>query len=148
MSLLGHSGTEPMSWVGGSKTVEDQVRKSIEVTMQSDRKPTKEMVSAISAYVRQLDPPPSQFVVRGLLAEDQIEKGLDVFGELKCNSCHIPPKFTSPDVYDVDLVDEKGSHQFNPPSLIGLGQRDLFMHDGRASSLEEGFWQDSASDSE
>ncbi len=32
-----------------------------------------------------------------------------------------------------------GNREFNPPSLRGVSNRDSFLHDGRARSLEEVF---------
>jgi cytochrome c peroxidase len=139
LSLLGHGDTAPMAWNGGNESLEEQVHKSIKVTMQSDTSPTEEQVNAIAAFVRQLPPPPSLDSARQRLKEDKVAAGLKVFHELKCNSCHSPPNFTSPDIYEVGLEDEKGEQSFNPPSLIGLGQRDAFFHDERAKSLEEVF---------
>ena len=49
------------------------------------------------------------------------------------------PTYTSAGRYDVGLADEVGNRKFNPPSLRGVGRRDRFLHDGRASSLEEVF---------
>ncbi|HND53507.1 MAG TPA: hypothetical protein PLV92_13955, partial [Pirellulaceae bacterium] len=39
--------------------------------------------------------------------------------------------------FDVGLADERGERRFNPPSLLGVSQRDALFHDGRARSLEE-----------
>lgn len=47
--------------------------------------------------------------------------------------------YTSADVFDVGLSDEKGMSKFNPPSLLGVSQGYAFLHDGRAKSLEEVF---------
>lgn len=139
VSLLGHSGTEPMAWNGGNETLEEQVFKSLKITMQSDERPGKEQIEAISAFVRQLPPPPSLDEARGRTNPTAVEEGKELFQQLDCVRCHAPPRFTSADVYDVDLKDEKGESRFNPPSLIGLSQRDSFLHDGRAKQLEEVF---------
>lgn len=139
VSLLGHSGTEPMAWNGGNETLEEQVQKSLKVTMQSDNRPADEQVAAIVAFVKQLPPPPSLDEARGRLDPDTVAKGEKLFHQLDCARCHAPPSYTSPKVYDVDLKDEKGETRFNPPSLIGLGQRDSFFHDGRVRQLEEVF---------
>jgi cytochrome c peroxidase len=52
-------------------------------------------------------------------------------------TCHQPPAYTSNEIVDVGLKDENGRSAFNPPSLVGVGQRRTFLHDGRAKSLEE-----------
>jgi cytochrome c peroxidase len=54
--------------------------------------------------------------------------------------CHIPPlTFTSHDVFDVGLPDENKLAKFNPPSLRGVGQGQSFLHDARATRLEDVF---------
>jgi len=60
-----------------------------------------------------------------------------VFDREGCSSCHEPGNYTSPEVYDVGLDDRIGNRRFNPPSLLGVSQRDRLFHDNRATSLEE-----------
>ncbi len=139
ISLLGHGGTEPLAWSGGNETLDQQVRTSIEITMQSDDRPDPTEVKAISAFVRQLSPPPSIIEARDQLDLEKIDAGKGLFHQLDCARCHAPPRFTSPENYGVGLKDEKGLSLFNPPSLIGLSQRDSFFHDGRVTELEEIF---------
>lgn len=45
------------------------------------------------------------------------------------------PAFTTPGLFDVGIRDEQGETKFNPPSLVGLGQRDRYFHDGRYGDL-------------
>jgi cytochrome c peroxidase len=47
--------------------------------------------------------------------------------------------YSSWEVHDVGLADERGLRKFNPPSLRGVGQGYRFLHDNRAASLEEVF---------
>ena len=65
--------------------------------------------------------------------------GRRVFEQRKCAACHVAPEYTSSGRYDVGLKDEVGHHEFNPPSLRGVSNRDSFLHDGRAGSLEDVF---------
>jgi cytochrome c peroxidase len=58
---------------------------------------------------------------------------------LQCTNCHQPPVFTTPDTYDVGLGDKLGNSKFNPPTLLGVGQRGPYFHDNRAITLEEVF---------
>jgi hypothetical protein len=37
----------------------------------------------------------------------------------------------------VGLKDEAGNVEFNPPSLRGISQRDTYLHNNGASSIEE-----------
>jgi cytochrome c peroxidase len=68
-----------------------------------------------------------------------VARGRTVFEARQCADCHAPPEYTSPNKFDVGLVDEVGNHQFNPPSLRGVSQRDTLLHDGRARSFDEVF---------
>lgn len=139
ISLLGHGGTEPMAWNGDNQTLEKQIHKSLEVTMQSDKRPDPNQVKAIAAFVRQLPAPPSLSAARDEETPERVAAGKLLFHQLDCIRCHAPPSYTSPQNYSVGLEDEKGLDRFNPPSLIGLSQRDTFFHDGRITNLEEVF---------
>ena len=39
----------------------------------------------------------------------------------------------------MDLPDERGQREFNPPSLRGISQRDRLFHDNRSNGLTEVF---------
>jgi DNA-binding beta-propeller fold protein YncE/cytochrome c peroxidase len=132
-SLLGVSETGPWAWIGAVDRLEDQVRKSITTTMRG-RAPSDEEVADVSAFLRKLTPPPAQKPADTAA----VARGSSVFTRM-CATCHEPPTYTSPKRYDVGLVDEVGNRRFNPPSLLGVGRRDAFLHDGRAHSLEEVF---------
>jgi cytochrome c peroxidase len=113
--------------------LEDQVRKSIETTMRGPA-PAAGQVDALAAYLRSLSPPSA--------APDggpAVARGREVFRARECASCHAPPEYTTPDRYDVGLVDAVGNRKFNPPSLRAVGRREPLLHDGRARGLEEVF---------
>jgi cytochrome c peroxidase len=102
-------------------------------------KPTDEQVANLTAYLNSLAPPST--AATGVSRDDlgAVARGRSVFESRKCASCHSPPEYTSPERYDVGLTDEVGNHEFNPPSLRGVGRRDTLLHDGRARSLEDVF---------
>ncbi len=141
LSLLGTSETGPWAWRGSQVSLEDQIRKSIEVTMQGEdpERATIEILQALAAYLRTLVPPPSVVEARGELDRAAIARGESVFTERKCGNCHGAPTYTSVGIHDVGLRDERGLEEFNPPSLRGLGQRDAYFHDNRAVDLIEVF---------
>jgi cytochrome c peroxidase len=132
-SLLGVGSTPPWTWVGGVDRLEVQVRMSIETTMQG-RRPSEEQVEDLAAYLRSLEPPPS-----APLDDPAVERGRAVFVARECATCHAPPAYTTPERYDVGLVDEVGNRMFNPPSLRGVGLRQPLLHDGRAKTLGDVF---------
>jgi cytochrome c peroxidase len=98
---------------------------------------TDENIAALAAYMRTLPPPPSLLLARGEIDEAAKERGEQVFRSQGCIECHRPPSYTTPAAYDVDLADEQGRREFNPPTLRGVSQRDALFHDRRAASLEE-----------
>lgn len=134
LTLLGARDTGPWAWKGGMPDIERQVRVSITSTMQGGE-PTDEQVADLTAFVRLLEPPPS------LPPSDfaAVDAGRKLFDELGCRHCHAPPSFTSPGVFDVGTKDENGHHEFNPPSLRGIAQRDGYFHDNRAETLTDVF---------
>ncbi|MEZ6134749.1 MAG: cytochrome c peroxidase [Pirellulaceae bacterium] len=145
-SLLGVGETGPWGWNGSVKSLEEQVLNSIQNTMRGDS-PSQEQVAALVAFMKQLPAPPKisreklagQQVVAGTVPGqvDLVAEGERLVRSLDCVRCHVPPTFTSPNVYDVGLTDAVGNLQFNPPSLRGVQYRRSFFHDGRADSLKE-----------
>jgi YVTN family beta-propeller protein len=137
-SLLGVAATGPWTWTGSIARLEDQIKKSIVTTMHGP-KPTDEQVADLAAYLNLLTPPTPEQVDINPIDAVAISRGLEVFSVRKCESCHVPPEYTSPGRFDVGLTDEVGNREFNPPSLRGVSRRDALLHDGRAHSLEEVF---------
>ncbi|MDA1054717.1 MAG: hypothetical protein O3C40_30185 [Planctomycetota bacterium] len=139
LSLLGRRHTEPFAWAGTADTLEAQIHKSMTHTMQGDDPPTAEQLTALAAFVETLAPPPSIDQARGTQDRAAVDRGRELFGNLQCTNCHAPPVFTTPDTYDVGIDDKLGKRKFNPPTLLGVGQRGPYFHDNRATTLEEVF---------
>jgi cytochrome c peroxidase len=135
-SLLGVAHTPPWGWSGNFARLEDQVRQSIDTTMQGLR-PTDAQVADLVAYLRTL-PAPAPAPVAAPSTGAAVEHGQRVFNR-ECARCHAAPEYTTPRRYDVGLPDEAGNRRFNPPSLRGVGRREPLLHDGRARTLEEVF---------
>src|SRR5205814_1970963 len=123
----------PWAWNGKVSELDEQVRKSLETTMHV-RNVTPQQVIDINVFLHTLDPPPPLQPATNDPADNaQLSRGQSLFKDLGCVRCHLPQfTYTSPDVYDVGLRDEKGMSQFNPPSLLGVSQGYSFFHDGRA----------------
>lgn len=142
-SLLGVGTTGPWTWTGSMERLEDQVRKSIQTTMHGPKPaPTAEQVEALTAYLRSLGPLPPDLTGGERSPEAALLRGRAVFQARKCDACHAPPEYTSPERFDVGLTDEVGNRRFNPPSLRGVGRREPLLHDGRAGTLEDLFQRD------
>lgn len=139
LSLLGVADTAPFAWTGGVASLEQQITNSFSSTMQLDRKLSDEQVQNVVAFLQTLEVPPSVTALRGEEDPQAIARGAAHFRRLGCANCHAPPLYTTPDVYDVGLVDREKNRLFNPPSLRGLSQRGPYFHDNRAESLEDVF---------
>ncbi len=131
-SLLGTRGTGPWAWNGSMKSLDQQIRQSTTSTMHGAEL-TDQQTADLVAYLETLKPPPSA----APSPKPLINRGQKVFDERGCVRCHRPPAYTSAGTFHVGLEDEAGRRKFNPPSLLGLGQRDVFFHDGRAQRLED-----------
>lgn len=135
LTLLGTRDTDRWAWNGEIKELHDQVRKSIETSMQGES--NAQAVYDLTAYLHTLEPPPP-LAPRDEADRQQIEAGRQVFAQQRCTQCHIPPlTYTSHDVYEVWPNQGKPAAKFNPPSLRGVGQGSRFFHDGRATALED-----------
>lgn len=136
LSLMGVSETGPWAWNGEVKSLSNQVRKSIEVTMQGSE-PTEKQVAAIVAYLKTIPAPPAGSLATDQASNPAIARGRKLFESLECQQCHIAPTYTSPLSYDVGLADAAGNRTFNPPSLRGVGSRKTLFHDASAHSLQD-----------
>lgn len=136
LTLLGTRDTDRWAWTGEIKELHEQVRRSVESSMQA--RATADELFALTTYLHTLDPPPPLLPAESDADREQIERGRRVFERQRCNQCHIGPlTYTSHDAYDVGLADERGQAKFNPPSLRGVSQQRRLFHDNRASSLED-----------
>jgi cytochrome c peroxidase len=138
LSLLGVKDTAPYAWNGKTETLADQIRRSVEVTMQGPKLDDGQ-VAALAAYLGTLELPTPVARLRGAEEPESIARGAALFETLECATCHAGSTYTTPETYDVGLVDKEGNTHFNPPSLRGVGQRDPLFHDASAPSLEEVF---------
>lgn len=139
LSLLGSRDTAPYAWNGAVPNLATQVRTSIEKTMRRDDSTLDDQIDALVAYTQSLEVPPSVAELRGRVDTAAIERGREIFVKRDCANCHAGDHYTSPDAYDVGLVDKLGNRKFNPPSLRGIGHRGPYFHDNTATRLEDVF---------
>jgi cytochrome c peroxidase len=139
LPLGGVKETLPLAWNGQVASLRQQIQNSVTGTMQRDDPLPREEVEALVAYLQTLEPPPPLDVARGAVDPQAVARGQAVFQRHDCARCHTPPTYTSPEAYDVGLADSQGARRFNPPSLRGVSQRDRWLHDSRAQTLEEVF---------
>ena len=132
-SLLGVADTGPWGWNGSKPTLHLQLQQTLKSTMHgNDHAP--ETINSLAAYLQTLKLPDSS-----RLADVRTTRGQELFDLLGCIRCHNADTWTSPQNYDVGLLDEAGQTEFNPPSLRGIRLRTRYFHDGRATSLESVF---------
>ena len=134
LSLRGVGATAPWGWRGHQTNLLTQVHRSAATTMRQNTTPKD--AQALHDFMMTLPPAPGK---RPHPDPNQLSEGQILFEKLRCDECHIPPAFTDTETYDTGIADEKGRVQFNPPSLLGVSQRNLFLHDGRAKTLRSVF---------
>lgn len=138
LSLLGVASTHPWAWNGKRTDLAEQVRASVNTTMRGEE-PTEEQVEHLVAYLESLEPPPSLAEARGECDEKAVARGAVVFENSGCVNCHPSPNYTAGEAFDVGIHDPLGNVEFNPPSLLGVSQRDRLFHDNRAEGLLDVF---------
>lgn len=131
--------TGPWTWHGWQDDVRASMHKSLTETMRGP-KGTEDDVNALLAYFSTLKRAPNS--LRGPQGElsESAARGEKVFaGETAgCATCHAGKLFTDGQVHELGLSNEYDRYQgSNTPSLLGVGQRILLMHDGRASNFED-----------
>ena len=136
LTLRGVAETAPYSWTGRFTTLSDQIAHSVKSTMQGNPL-TDDETSDLEAYMKSLPPPPAA----GTDDKLAVGRGAAIFEAQNCRNCHAKPAFTSAQIADVGLKDERGISKFNPPSLRGVSQNAPYFHDGRAKGLEAVFTQ-------
>lgn len=131
--------TGPWTWHGWQSSLEQAMLKSLTDSMLGPP-PTESDVKALAAFMGTLDSPPNPY--RGPDGElsESAKRGEAVFKSQKANCirCHSGDFFTDGKIHDVGTGESGDAYKgYNPPSLIGLYDRLLLLHDGRAKSLEE-----------
>ncbi|MFN9718588.1 MAG: cytochrome c peroxidase [Planctomycetota bacterium] len=138
ISLRGVSDSDPWAWNGSKNSLEDQIRTSLIISMQTQLTEENLPIDTLAAFMRSLAPIPSISEARGTaISAHQRTRLWKTFETVGCIHCHSGDTLTSDVVVDVGLHDEMGEAAFNPPSLRGVSQRSRFFHDGRASSLDD-----------
>lgn len=137
-TLRGVTHTGPWTWHGEQKDLSQAIEKSLTQTLYGP-KPAAEDVRAVLAFLGTLEHPPNpNRGPEGALSEPA-RRGQEIFqGKARCVRCHQGETYTSNKNYDVK-IDGDGSpfDLWNPPTLRGLHDRGPYLHDARATTLEE-----------
>lgn len=138
VSLRGVFDSGPWAWTGSKNSLDEQIKTSLIISMQTQI-PTDELpIERLSAYLRTLAPAPSLRLARKEMPGlEMLAEARAVFESVGCQNCHAGSALTSRDTYDVGVHDEQGETLFNPPSLRGVSQRSPYFHDGRSETLAD-----------
>ena len=136
-SLLWSHRTPPAMSLGVRETAATAVRAGIQ-HIQSVVRPEADAL-AIDAYLKSLEPLPGPHPVGKELGEEA-RRGQRVYEKAGCLECHPPPLYTSLKSYDVGTgTGREAGEAFDTPTLVELWRTAPYLHDGRASTLEELF---------
>ncbi len=131
--------TGPWTWHGWQDDLDDSMVESFTKSMQGPQ-PTEEEVEAIVAYFATLEFPPNPYRAADGGLTEAAQRGEEVFRSSKagCLTCHSGPYFTDGAIHEVSLGERGDVYDgHNPPSLIGVYDKDPYLHDGRAPTLRD-----------
>ncbi len=104
------------------------------------KKPTKDEVKALVAYLSTLEFPKNPNRDSDGRLSPEAKRGEAVFRSKKanCASCHGGPEFSDGKIHDIGLNEPGDVYKgHNPPSLRGVYDKDPYLHDGRAKTLRD-----------
>ena len=138
--------TGPWTWHGWQTNLDDAMVESFTISMQGLR-PTPSEVEALIAYLATLDYPknPERRPDGGMSPE--ASRGEAIFRSKKanCATCHSGPEFTDGKRHDIGMNERRDVYKgHNPPSLLGVRDKDPYLHDGRARTLRDALTGDHA----
>lgn len=139
LSLRNVSRTGPWFWHGWEKDLARAVKRSMKETMLG-KEPSEQDVKDVIAYLDTLTVPPSPHRGTDGKLSEAARRGAHVFRGEKagCARCHNGPHLTDGRVHNVGTGERGDVYRgYNTPSLLGIHDRILYLHDGRAGSLEE-----------
>lgn len=134
-SLLHSHVTAPVMALGVRADAETAVRAGIKYIQFAVR--PEEDAKALDAYLENLKPIPSPFLVDGKLSESA-QRGAKAYEKAGCAFCHSGDYYTDYKSYDLGTgVGQDAGKAFDTPTLVEVWRTAPYMHDGRAATLEE-----------
>lgn len=137
LSLRNVGKTGPYFWHGWQKDLNGGLERSLTESMLGPQ-PAREDVAALRAYLETLRHPaptsPAGAEAAGVARGEKVFRS----DQAGCARCHSGPYFTDGRIHEVGTGSRGDVYRgYNTPSLLGVGSKVRFLHDGRASSLEE-----------
>ena len=150
-ALFGVKETLPIHWSGDFDELQDVeitirdiqfgnglIEAEIHDSLGSSHAGLSQKLDALAAYMASIEIPLSPYTEN----QKAIKQGQELFRNLSCDSCHVPPLYTNLELYDVgtgDPVKEKNKRgtKFDTPSLRGIWMTSPYFHDGSADTLEK-----------
>ena len=122
--------TAPFHWNGDMPGFTELIHEVFESRMGGSR-PNPQQITHFSSWLDRI-PAPTAAAVDAAAAE----RGRSIFesAETGCANCHAGSHFTNNNAYDVGT-----NGYFQVPSLVGIGARAPFLHDGCAPTLRDRF---------
>lgn len=149
-TLRGLVSTSPFKWSGVSPSLYTQCGPRFAKFISRTQPLTPEELLALVSFIQRVHAPGSSGVEQATDREDRLNPGSviffraqDNFGEEirpgdRCLTCHPAPTYTDRLVHDVGTGSVGETvNRFDTPGLKGLAATGPYLHDGRASSLEE-----------
>jgi cytochrome c peroxidase len=137
-SLLLTFETPPSMSTGVRESAEAAVLAGVRHILFTVQPP--EVVSALNAYVKSLQPVPSPRLVNGRLSTEA-RRGEKIFrsSETGCAQCHPGPLFTDQKAYDVGTRGkyDRNTDTFDTPTLVELWRTAPYLHDGSAATMRQ-----------
>jgi hypothetical protein len=129
---VGIRGTEPFHWDGDVADLPSLVE-LVFVHRMGGPHQDPSRVAALASWIGALTPPSR--IVDGASPEAARGKALFESKEIGCSGCHSGPKFTN----NLSVAVGTSVRPLQIPSLVGVGFRAPYLHDGCAASLRDRF---------
>lgn len=151
-SLRGLSGTEPFKWTGTNATIEKQCGPRFAMVLSRADVFDEAALRSLVGWLHSLPPPPPRPGAGSVADVDTRarERGQRLFERAarkdgkpippvgRCVTCHVPPHGTTGQRADVGTQGPRdGTGTFDVPHLTGIATKAPYLHDGRATTLEE-----------
>jgi DNA-binding beta-propeller fold protein YncE len=134
-SLLHAYDTPPTTATGIRANAEISTRSGIHFIL-FNQLPEKHAVS-VDEYLKSLKALPSPSLVEGKFSPAAL-RGKEVFEAAECSKCHPAPLFTDMGQHDVDTnTTLEPDTKFDTPTLVEVWRTAPYLHDGRATTMEE-----------